>query len=491
MELEELGRIVAAGESDTVEFKKSTALLTRAGETLCGFLNGRGGRVFLGVTAEGRILGQQVSDKTQREVAEMLSHFEPVAPVEIGRIPVADGLEVLVLDARPSPNKAPFVFEGRPYLRVGSATSVMPHPLFEERVLERGYRHSPWEKAPAQGVTAANLDHEEIMRTVRIAVQERRMPESTGRNIEDILDRLELRKDGQILNAAVVLFGTDLLHWCPQCHLRLARFKGVDKTTFLNNRQIRGHAFALLDEAMEFLYHELPTSGRIVPGRLERIDELLFPPDALREAVVNGLCHRDYSVTGGALNIAVFDDRVEIWSTGKLPFGLRLEDLKKDHRSQPRNETITDVFYRRGLIEQWGRGTQKIVDLCRRAGHPDPEFRETGVDVGVIFRPASGQINTPLLPEATDQLTMGVAMGVTMEVAKLLPLSSNPISREDLQKQLGLRNADHFRKSYLSPALATGMIERTIPDKPNSRLQKYRLTAKGRMWLAAQRKTGE
>ncbi len=114
----------------------------------------------------------------------------------------------------------------------------------------------------------------------------------------------------------------------------------------------------------------------------------LFPLLALREAVVNALCHRDYSIPGGAVSITIYDDRLEVWSAGTLPFGLQVEDLKRDHQSRPRNLLIAGVFYRRGLVEQWGRGTQNIVELCVEAGHPEPEFVEQAGAVGVRFLPS-------------------------------------------------------------------------------------------------------
>jgi ATP-dependent DNA helicase RecG len=86
--------------------------------------------------------------------------------------------------------------------------------------------------------------------------------------------------------------------------------------------------------------------------------------------------------------LAIYDDRLEIWSDGTLPFGLKIEDLKRDHLSRPRNPLIAEVFYRRGLIERWGRGTQKIVELCVQAGHPEPEFIEQAGAVGVRFLPS-------------------------------------------------------------------------------------------------------
>lgn len=118
---------------------------------------------------------------------------------------------------------------------------------------------------------------------------------------------------------------------------------------------------------------------------MSRLDEPLFPVLALREAVVNAICHRDYSIVGGAINIAIFDDRLEIISTGELPFGLTLDDLKREHESKPRNPLLAEIFYRRGLIERWGRGTQNIVSLCVAAGHPEPEFEQRGGELVVRF----------------------------------------------------------------------------------------------------------
>jgi len=205
----------------------------------------------------------------------------------------------------------------------------------------------------------------------------------------DVLDRLHLRVEGRLLRAAVVLFGRTFLPDYPQCALRMARFKGTSKTEFLDQRQLRGHAFQILDEAVNFIMRHIPVAGRIESGRLEREDIPLYPPLALREALVNALCHRDYTIPGGAVNVAIYDDRLEIISSGLLPPGITIADLKRSHVSRPRNPLIAEVFYRRGLIEQWGRGTQKIVDWCVAAGQPEPDFEEQAGDVVVRFLPSS------------------------------------------------------------------------------------------------------
>jgi ATP-dependent DNA helicase RecG len=350
----------------------------------------------------------------------------------------------------------------------------MPQARYQSLLLERAHAESRWENTPATDQDIADLDEEEILRTLRLGREAGRLPESTPSEAADALDRLGLRKAGRLVQAAVVLFGTRFLPDYPQCHLRLARFKGTDKTEFLDNRQVHGHAFDLLDEAMTFLMRHLPIRGRFESNRLERIDEPLLPTAALREALVNAFCHRDYAIPGGAVSVAIYDDRLEIWSQGVLPFGLRPVDLKGEHTSQPRNPLITGVFYRRGLIEQWGRGTNRIVELCVKAGHPEPDFDEVAGAVVVRFRLVTPEVAPEVTPE------------VTPEVKRVLPLCVNPLSRRELQESLALRDGEHFRTAYLLPALASGLVERTIPDKPRSRLQKYRLTGKGRAWLTAQ-----
>lgn len=105
----------------------------------------------------------------------------------------------------------------------------------------------------------------------------------------------------------------------------------MSKTAFLDNCQVYGTDFEMLEKALFFLRRPFPIAGRIQPGIFERADEPLFPLEALREALVNAIYHRDYTHAGGAVSLAIYDDRLEIWSTGTLPFGLQIDDLKRDH----------------------------------------------------------------------------------------------------------------------------------------------------------------
>ncbi|HBL29881.1 MAG TPA: hypothetical protein DD490_23840 [Acidobacteria bacterium] len=125
----------------------------------------------------------------------------------------------------------------------------------------------------------------------------------------------------------------------------------------------------------------------MVPEHLERIDEPLYPPLAVREALANAFCHRDYAIGGGSVGVAIYDDRLEVTSSGTLHFGLTPEALFGPHESLPWNPLIASVFYRRGIIESWGRGTLKMAELARSAGLPRPEIEDVGGCVTVRFRP--------------------------------------------------------------------------------------------------------
>ena len=338
MNLRELRTIVSGGESDQVEFKRSTGQRTEGAKAVCGMLNGRGGFLIFGVDDRGEISGQQVAASTLEEVVRELRRIEPQPLLNPERVPLENGREVVVIPV-PAGGTGPFTYDGRPYVRQGPVTAVMSQEEYRRLLLEQMHPVSRWETQAAQGIGIEDLDHAEITRTIDEAIRRQRMGEPGTREPEALLRGLGLIRNGQILNAAVVLFGRAdrLLPDYSQCLLRLARFRGTDKTEFIDNRQEIGNAFELLQRAQRFLRDHLPVAGRIVPSVFERIDDPLYPPAALREALANALCHRDYGLVGGSVGVAIYDDRLEIASTGGLHFGLTPEDLT---RPQPPSRGI-------------------------------------------------------------------------------------------------------------------------------------------------------
>jgi ATP-dependent DNA helicase RecG len=441
MTLVELQTLIAdsKGEWEHIEFKKTTGELQGGMVTLCGFLNGSGGKVLFGVTNAGKIQGQDTTDATLQDVANAIRKLEPPVWIDQIRIPVSGTKEVLMLETTLRTD-GPYTFDGRPYLRIGNTTSRMPQAEYQRRLLARANAQGRWEREVAERYTVADLDLAEVERTLRAAVHQGRLESQPSDPVEG-LDRLHLRVDGHLLRAVVVLFGRKLMPDFPQCALRLARFKGTTKTEFLDQRQLHGHAFVLLDEAVHFIMRHIPVAGRIEPGALERQDTPLYPPLALREALVNALCHRDYTIPGGAVNVAIFDDRLEIISAGLLPAGITVDDLKRNHVSFPRNPLIAGVFFRRGLIEQWGRGTQKMVDWCVAAGQPEPEFEEQAGAVVVRFLPSAYTPPLRVSHDLTDrqrQVLLILSDGKEWRLQEIYAQLQNPPTDRTVRQDLTL-----------------------------------------------------
>lgn len=389
MTIEDVKSIVASGESEEVEFKKTTGELEAAARTICAMLNGYGGVVLLGVGDAGNIMGQEISAHTRTKIANTLRRIEPYVLLRPDEAPLDDARSVIVVSV-PGSESGPYTYDGRPYVREGPTTRRMPQERYEQLLKERMHSRQRWELMPAQEFDLEDIDNAEVIRSVDAAIQRGRMDEPGTRDVEALLTGFGVMRNGKLLNAAVALFGKQgrMLPYYPQCQLRMARFRGTTKDAFEDNKQVHGHTFDLFMEAQRFLRQHLPVAGRIVPNLFERVDDPLYPLEALREALANAICHRDYATASGSLGLAIYDDRLEISNTGRLHFGLTPKDLFSQHASLPWNPLIAEVFFRRGLIELWGRGTLKMGELTEKAGLAAPEFEEQPGALVVRFRPS-------------------------------------------------------------------------------------------------------
>ena len=379
----------ASGESETLELKRSTGQRKEAATAVCAMLNHRGGRVLFGVEPNGRVVGQAMSDRTIEEVAQELREIDPPVFPNIERVELSAGRAVLVVTASTGQSR-PYSYHGQAYRRVGNTNQAMSRDEYNRMLFERLHSERRWENEPASGWTVDHLDHAEVLRVVEEAIRRGRAEDPGVRDPRELLRGLGLMREETLLRAAAVLFGhaAQLEADYPQCMLRVARFRGVDRTEFLDNRQFHGNAFHLLRQAERFLRETLPVAGRVMPTLFERVDDPLYPPVALREALGNAFCHRDYAIGGGSVAVAVYDDRLEVTSSGTLHFGLTTEALFEPHESLPWNPLLARVFYRAGIIESWGRGTIKMVETVEQAGLPKPEIEDAGGCITVRFRPS-------------------------------------------------------------------------------------------------------
>lgn len=293
------------------------------------------------------------------------------------------------------------------------------------------------------------------------AIRRGRLDDPVGGDPSDLLRGLGLMREGVLLRAAAVLFGSmeRLEFEMPQCLLRVARFRGLDQMEFLDNRQFNGNAFTLLTSAERFLRDTLPIAGRFKKDRFERVDEPLYPTLATREAIANALCHRDYSIGGGSVGIAIYDDRLEVTSSGSLHFGLTPEKLFAPHESLPWNPLIARTFYRRGIIEEWGSGTLKMAEVTSKAGLPIPEIEDGGGAVTVRFRHGS----------FVSQLRTTEAGPVERREAILAMLDGveHGMTRREIHVRLGLHLSERQVRRALENLRDRGLI--VSPGRGRSR----------------------
>ena len=441
IKISQLKALAKRGESENLEFKTSTASIVSGMQTVCAFLNSEhGGVVIFGVKDDGKIVGQEVTDKTSKEIAAELNKIEPRAKIDVKHVSVADNRQAIILVANAG-EKAPYTYDGRSFMRNQSTTMRMP----KEEYIYLHNRNNPelWENLTSDRCLIKNLDHNRIKEIVRRAVFEKRLPEAAlSASIQDILKKLNLIVDDKLTNAAVILFCKDEGKQFMQSSIKLARFRGTDKSEFLDSKEFRGNAFDLYDKAEGFLVFVLPLAARVKSGDRYRIETPAIPYSVLREALINALAHRDYSYAGGSIDIAVYDDRIEISNNGDLPHGVSLSLLTQAHKSIPRNPLIANVFYVCRMIERWGRGTLDMIKDCKAAGNPVPIYEEAG-NVFSVTLPLKEPMQTIAYEESKTVNLRPSLDTLTNRQKDILDLLKNgPLNRQQLMNKLGITITD-------------------------------------------------
>ncbi len=258
-----------------------------------------------------------------------------------------------------------------------------------------------------------------------------------------------LTEEGQYNYVAYLLADTNGIS------VKVAKYDGLDRVDLIENNEY-GYCSLIkaTKQVLDKIGVENKTLAKITPK--ERKETKLWNPVALREAVINAIVHNDYT-SEIPPKFEFFDDRIEITSFGSLPQGMTEKEFFEGY-SVPRNKELMRVFRDLDLVEHLGSGVPRIL---RSYGKECFKFTENFLRM--IF-PATAQV--------TEQ--------VTEQVTDLIKILSKEMDRQEIQDMLGLTHREHFRAKYLKPALEQGFIEMTIPDKPNSRLQKYRLTILGK-----------
>lgn len=390
----------------------------------------------------------------------------------------------------------PHTFHGCPYYKVESTTKVMPQDMYDERIRAHQPQLYAWERLAADGVTMADLNENLIRNGIRRGIDGGRIPESalyepTG----DILAKWKLLKNGVPTNGAVLLFSDNIDEY-PQFTLRMARFVGTDKNRFRDNQRVEGNFFQLLDAGVAFCFKHLSLSGVITNHSLEREEQLEVPYHALREALINALCHRHWERYNLTISLAIYDDRIEIASPGVFPPQITPENIKEPHESYPHNLKVAEALYRMTYLENWGSGAKRIMDACKAQGVEAPTWSSDGGFVTITFKRPYFKTSTietekegnrtskqDKYPLSTPQVPPKYPLSTPQVEMLIKKMAESCMTMREMAEVCDIKDLKYFRESYITPALEDGVIERLYPNQPKHPKQQYRLTEVAKEWL--------
>ena len=457
-----------------LEYKES--LSSSFARDLVAFANSSGGKILLGVRDNGTVAGVRDSNKLRAQIQDIARNCDP--PVKILVETVG---KVMAITVRESENKPVQCREGFLW-RQGAVTQKLSRDEIRDFFRSEGAIRFDLALCPKFRYPE-DFDRKKFDVWIK---QSRITPR--GR-VDDVLVNIEVgERAGRRLifrNAGVLFFAKNVSHFFPQAYVTCLLAKGTDKVNILDRKDFTGGLVSDIEESLRFIERNTRTGYRIEKLRREDVPE--YPMRALREAITNAVMHRDYFEAGANVFVEIYDDRIEISNPGGLPKGLSKEELGT--RSVRRNPLIADLLHRIAFIEKAGTGIRRMIEEARKHKCPEPKFTVNGFFTAT-FRPfmeivqkVTPQATKQVGEQVTPQVTRQVTPQVTRQVIAVLKAARTARSREELQRTVGLKDRQHFRKMYIDSLLAVGWLEMTIPDKPRSSKQRYRTTDLGRKVL--------
>lgn len=360
-----IAELITAGESETIEFKKS--FNDEALETIGAFANARGGTIIVGVKDSGEICGFQVGKKTIEDMANQIQDAtDPRLQPSLSSITLEKKTLVIIQVSLIS--GSPVNVRGKYFKRTGKTNQRMSHEEIMQRMISS--TGLSWDAIEEPNATLEDLNKQQIDDFIQQIRKIGRKPIPNKISQQEFLRKLDFIRDETPTRAALLLFGNNPESFFSSAFLKLGRFR--TPTLIVDDREIHGNLFEQLDGATSWFRERLETEF-VITGKPEREVKWEYPLKAIREAVTNAICHRDYT-SHAHTQIRLYDDHLEIWNAGGLPSSLTPEELLVEHDSIPRNRKIADAFFYCGLIERWGSGTLTIVEELEASGLPSPQF---------------------------------------------------------------------------------------------------------------------
>ncbi|PID89533.1 MAG: transcriptional regulator [Bacteroidia bacterium] len=373
--------LIKEGESQQLEFKEVVHKESIA-KTLCGFLNTDGGRILVGVSDTGKIVGINNAILNRQNIQTFLINtIVPDAPITIS-VEIVDQKELLSIKVSGG-KKQPYIFDGNIYYRRGYKTQKATSKEISDLIHDRQVAEQHWERQISLGIELKDLDIKLIETTISESKKNHRSSFESN-DILSFLTHYGLYKNGSFTNACVVLFAKSPSKFIPQIRVRLIEYaQGKTDKALIRNEILEGNLFSIRNELEKYV-NGLGVRSIFDKKQWKRLD-FSFPKRALQEGIINALMHRDYSSISSSVTISVYPDKFIISNSGKLPDDLKIKDLKKNHDSHPVNPDIAHIVFLNGLIDKLGRGTIRMIEECKDAGLRTPIWEETSNRIILTF----------------------------------------------------------------------------------------------------------
>ena len=456
-------------ENEVIEFKKTTGELKEGIISIVSILNKhQSGKLYFGIKDNGEIIGQDVSSKTIREVSKAISeNVEPKIYPIVNKIKLDDKECILV---EFEGEDIPYLAFGRAYMRVGDEDRQLSMKEIRKIILKDENEIGKWESKVSDYIID-DIDEELLKEFIEKGRKAKRI-NFPYTNKEEILRKLSLvNKNNELLNAGYILFAKE-----AKLEMQMAIFATETKLTFLDIDQVFGNIFELIEVGEGYIRKNIKWPVNFKSGSMERVEIPEIPLEAIREALINSLIHRDFK-NPKSNEIAIYKDRIEIFNPGEFPEGYKPEDfIEGKEGSMPRNPLIANTLYLSKDIEKWGSGFKRITDECK-AENVKVEFKIKKSGFTVIFYRKTDEELFDLTQEnkSTQENAQETHKKRTRNAQEnfILDFCNEARSLKEILEYCGYKNARSFREKYINPLLKDEKLKMTIPEHPKNRNQKY------------------
>lgn len=363
-------------ETQNIEYKSSWR--DEYLKWICGFANANGGTIFIGKDDSGKVVGVADAKKLLEEIPNKVRDVLGILiDVNLHQTKQGDYLEIVV---EPYPNA--ISYKGQYHYRSGSTKQELKGAALDKFLLQK--KGKRWDGVPIPNVSVADLKQETFDFFKKRGIRSKRLDEeSLNDTNEQLLENLELTEGKYLKRAALLLFHPKPEKFVTGAYIKIGYFENEADLIFQD--EVHGNLFEQVEKTLDLLFTKYIKAIISYENKINRIETYEYPKDAVREALLNAIAHKDYSGLT-PIQIRVYKDKIMIWNEGHLPEDWTVQNLLKSHSSRPYNPDIANAFFRSGYVESWGRGISKMAELCVAEGLPKPTYIAEGSDFWVEFR---------------------------------------------------------------------------------------------------------